>query len=198
MAYSTDEQELYDHLRSTLPRVLFQSDTAAEELWGALVKQFAAIRSQVDTWQDLTFITRSAEDAGNEIWEDQAATDRGTSRQPGETSAALGARLRRVEDVVTTPALETACNAVLAAMGLSGAVHIETLRKVRAFLGHDADGHPNAYCSRGYRLTKSATPAGFVVILPFGSGAALSSITDLIRAKKAAGFYALFETRAIP
>jgi len=128
MAFSAEEQALYDWMRSSLPAWLFQDDDAAEEIWGAVVKGLQPVRDQIDSWVDALFITL-AED----IWLNQHGRDRGTFRQASETDVAMRSRLRTVEDAVTLTALEAAVNAVLDATGVTADCAIVELRKDRAF-----------------------------------------------------------------
>jgi hypothetical protein len=128
MAFSAEEQELYDWLKSSLPSWLFQDDDAAEEVWGAIVKGVQPVRAQVDSWRDALEILLA-----EGVWLNQHARDRGTFRQASETDVALRSRLRTVEDAVTLPALEAAINAVLDATGVTADCAIVELRKDRAF-----------------------------------------------------------------
>jgi hypothetical protein len=119
MAFSADEQTLYDWLRSSLPSWMFQDDAASEEIWGAIVKALHPVRAQVDSWRAALEILQ-AEGA----WLNQHARDRGTFRQEDETNEALRSRLRTVEDAITLPALKLAINRVLEATGLASLITV--------------------------------------------------------------------------
>lgn len=194
MAYSTDEQALYDHLRATLPRFLFQTPTASEEIWGGFVKIFDAIRAQIVEWRNYAEILQATG-----IWLDQHARDRGAFRQEDETDEALRERLSMIEDMVTTPALTSMVDAILAADGVVGSCAMVELRRDRAHFGdYTATGKNRAYLSRGYRMSV-ASPSGFIVILPFGTGdATRAAVAEALRAKKAGGFNHYVEVRGVP
>lgn len=65
--------------------------------------------------------------------------------------------------------------------------------------GNALNGHAKAHYSRGLRFGRGSRPVGFVLILPYGTTAAVqASITEMLRQKKAAGIIAIVETRANP
>jgi len=145
MSYSVQEQGLYDHLRSTLPRFLFQKSSAPEELWGAYVKLFDRCRSQIDDWISSTLITTATG-----IWLNQHARDRGTTRQDGETDAQLRIRLRVIQDAVTQPAL----NAIIASLLTAGTAVIMELRRDRIYLSDkDTVGAGDSFAQSGSNTT---------------------------------------------
>ena len=130
MPYTTSEQEIYDHLKTSLPRFLFQKVTATEEIWGAYVKIFDAVKTQITEWSQYAQILLATG-----IWLDQHARDRGTSRQGSETDAALRARLRTLEDSVSLPALLAEITAILTTSGDDpNDMGIVELRLKRAFM----------------------------------------------------------------
>jgi hypothetical protein len=130
VSFSAQETELYDWLRSSLPRWFFEDDEDAQEIWGAIVKGSQPTRAQADQWLEATYIL-TAED----IWLDQHARDRGTFRQSGESDDVLRDRLRTVEDAVTPPALKAAVDSVLAAAGVAGTCALVELRRDRGYFG---------------------------------------------------------------
>lgn len=127
-AFSSQEQELFDWLKSSIPRWFFQDDASAGEIWGATVKSLQDVRAQVDDWLTAVFIL-TAED----IWLNQHARDRGTSRQSGETDAVLRDRLRTIDDAVTPSAIAGAVDAILAASGVAGTSALVELRRDKAY-----------------------------------------------------------------
>lgn len=119
MALNSDEQELYDWLRSSLPGWFFASDDAPGELWEAVAKALNLVRQQVDSWLEALYIL-SAEG----VWLNQHARDRDTFRQGSETDETLADRLRSIEDAVTPAAVELAVNKVLLAQGVPSLVTV--------------------------------------------------------------------------
>lgn len=126
MSYSASEQKIYNHLRATLPRFLFQNPDAAEDIAGAYVKIFDATLTQADDWRSMTDIL-----SATGIWLDQHARDRGTVRQEDETDSTLRLRLRTLEDALTEPALVAGVDNIM--VDSSALVN---LRRDRAFF-HD-------------------------------------------------------------
>jgi hypothetical protein len=133
MAYTANEQQLYDHLKASIPSWFFQRSGSPEEIWGAYVKLYDAARNQVDAWRAQTMIL-----AATGIWLDQHAADRGATRQASETDAALRTRIRVSEDAVTLAALKSHVQAIMTAAGVpSPLVGFLELRKDRAHLQED-------------------------------------------------------------
>lgn len=65
-------------------------------------------------------------------------------------------------------------------------------------LGNLTDGFARAYCGRGWRIC-TPRPSKLIVILPFGTSAAVAaSVEESIRTKKAAGIRLLVERRVNP
>lgn len=64
--------------------------------------------------------------------------------------------------------------------------------------GNVTDGFARAYTGRGYRCCRTL-PMTLVLILPFGTTEGIaSSIREMLRTKKAAGFRVIVERRLIP
>lgn len=198
MPYTSNEQALYDHLRAALPRWFFQRTSAPEEIWGAYVKIFDAVRAQVDTWAAYTRILVAAG-----IWLDEHAHDRGTFRQASETDAALRTRLRTHEDMVTLPALVEHVDAMMLALnpGLDPVVFLELARErswLMTEIGTYGGMKSKPYLSRGYRIA-ATRPKKIIVILPYGTSASTSAAVDeYLRLHRAAGYTHTLEVRAVP
>jgi hypothetical protein len=206
MAYSAQEQEIYDHAKASIPRFLFQKTTAPEDWIGGFVKIFDASRTQVDTWLAQAKILVAVG-----IWLEQHAKDRGTRRQAGESNPALRSRLRTIDDAVNVASLKNAATAALVADGVTipaGYPAIVETRRDGAFMGTWAspapgafhpnyDGRKMAYLSRGYRM--HGPRGSIIVILPYGtSDATAKSVYQACYQKKAAGFTLVVETRQNP
>lgn len=125
---NSDEQDLYDVAKSSLPKFLFQLITAAQEMFGASAKTFGAAKTAIKLWYTNTYILQSSG-----FWLDQHAKDRGTGRRFGETDVALQGRLRNNEDLVTKPALIAQVNSYLASQSLPETAAIVELRLDRSF-----------------------------------------------------------------
>jgi len=128
MAYTAEELELYNWLKSSIPRWFFQKENAVEELWGAVVETHGRVKDQIDDWLDAVYILTASD-----LWLDEHARDRGTFRQFGEVDAVLADRLRTIEEAVSLAAIKTAVNSILAAQGLSTTCAIVELRRDRAY-----------------------------------------------------------------
>lgn len=115
MAFTADEQELYDFGVGAVPKFLF-AEERAEEVVGAYVKMFDAARSAIATLFSQTYILNAT--GSGPAYLDQHAKDRGTSRQGTETDAELRARIRNVPDLVTMGILIDAANAIVVAAGV--------------------------------------------------------------------------------
>ena len=133
MAFTASEQELYDFMRESLPKFLFQDSTRAEEEFGAFVKIFDAARVQIDAYFDQTLILQ-ATGAGPDFL-NQHARDRGTGRQDSESDADLRARLRNVEDALTRPLLIQQAQAIIDAVPIVGTVAMVEIQRDAAFFG---------------------------------------------------------------
>ncbi len=131
MPYSAEEQKIYEFIRQSLPRFLFESSAIPEEIWGAIVKAFDEVRQENEALFDAALITSAT--AGPPDYLNQHAIDRGTGRFDDETDSALRDRLRTIDDVVSRPALIAAAESVLAAEAITGDVHIAELRHGRCF-----------------------------------------------------------------
>lgn len=135
MSLSPEEQDLFQFAVKSLPRWFTSTPRALEEL-GGFVKIFNRARAQTVFWASQTFIGNAVgATAGEPDWLEQHARDRGTSRQEGETDAALRTRLRNREDALTRAALLALINSMLDAAGVaSNAYGLVELRRDRAFM----------------------------------------------------------------
>lgn len=188
---STEAQSLFDHAKNAVPRWLTRGPKAALEWLYAFATIWDTVRQMGQTWLDVTYILKSF---GANL--DQHAKDRGTQRQSGEGDLALQQRLIQITDAVTEPALQASINALLAANSL-GTCAIVNLRRDR---GHyHVTGSSSAFASRGYRMTNATRPQGYVVILPYGTSAAIAKgVSDYLRQYGPGGFYYSVEVRANP
>jgi hypothetical protein len=198
MPLTPTQQELYDMIRSSLPKFFFQKDGATEELWGLLVKMFDSARLVVDDWRALTLIGTATD-----IWLDQHARDRALFRQLGELDPALRIRIRTFADAVNRPSILDAINQVLVAQGVtvpSGYPAMVELRHDRAHFTTDtASGFKRAFFSRGYRMGDSTHELAIIVILPYGTSAAVAAlVSEVVLNKRAGGFPHVVERRTSP
>lgn len=182
-ALNTVEQGYFDHARGALPRFLFQSDDAPQDVLGAYAKIFGAVDAQVREWVEQAYIQ-----SATGIFLEQHARDFGTSKRAGESEAVLRARIGKEQLVVTRPRLLQGADEILAAAGATtGAVMLE-MRYDRAFFSDETPGDTVAFCSRGYRMG-SIGLNGFVIILPAGASESVrASIDEYVRQAKAGGF----------
>lgn len=61
------------------------------------------------------------------------------------------------------------------------------------------DGHGKSFCSRGFRASHAGRPGVIVIMLPYGTTAAVTaSVREMLRQKKAGGIAAFVETRLNP
>lgn len=194
MALSAEQQALFDHARRSLPRWLTRGKTAVLEWLHAYTQIFDTVRAQGQDWLDITFIDNAV---GPEL--DQHALDRGTTRRSGESDATLRERLRNITDVVTEPTLKSAIDTLLAASALGPSAWVN-LRRDKAFFQQPAASDANeAFMSRGYRMTYANQPMGYIVILPYGTTAAMGeAVEEYLRQYGPAGFYYIVEIRAVP
>lgn len=191
MALSAEAQALFDHARRSLPRWLTRGKNAALEWLYAFTEIFDLTRQQGQDWLDISYLEYAS---GAEL--DQHAADRGTSRRANEDDATLRERLRNVTDAITLPALKSAIDATLAANGITGAA-IFSLRPNRAHC--QVVGDSTAFMSRGYRMANINRPMAYIVILPYGTSAAIGeAIAELCRLLGPAGYIAYVEIRANP
>lgn len=190
---NTEEQELFDTAKRSLPRFMFQKDAAPQETFGAAAKVLNLAKQQIKSWLASTYILQATG-----FWLDQHAIDRGTRRRSGETDAALASRIRQVEDAVTLPALTNAVNAVLTAAGVAGSATIVELHGKHAFI-HAAGSAKHQFWGRGYRFGGGDQYPGngtrqIIVILPTGSSTALANaIADACRRLRGAGYSIVVE-----
>lgn len=130
------EQELFDHAKAALPD-WYADDERANEFLGACAKIFGPIKELAKDW--LTKQTRILQASGptstTPDWLNQHARDRGTTRQEGESDAALAERLRNVPDQITRPVLLDAVQKILAADGITDEAFMEELPRDGAYFG---------------------------------------------------------------
>jgi hypothetical protein len=194
MALTAEQQALFDHARRSLPRWLTRGKTAVLEWLHAFTQTFDTVRAQGQDWLDITFFDNAT---GAEL--DQHALDRGTTRRSGESDATLRERLRNITDVVTEPALKDGVDALLAASGLGSSAWVN-LRRDKAFCEQPAAvNSTESFLSRGYRMTNAQTPMGYIVILPYGTTAAMGqAVEEYLRQYGPAGYYYIVEIRGVP
>lgn len=194
MALTATEQSYYDHAKRSLPRFLFASSSAPQEIFGGYAVMVGAFHTQVDEWLSFTFVRTATG-----IWLDQHARDRGTTRRVDESDATLQARLSTLEDVVTRPALLAHVNDILIGSGYPGTAAMVELRRDKGFVASTAAGESMAFASRGYRAGNSGRPHRFIVILPYDTDEATGAAVDeYLRQAKAAGYAHSVERRLNP
>lgn len=132
MAFTADEQELYDFGKKSVPRWLFGRERTEEE-FNAFVKMFDTARANIAAQFDQALITQATGAAPGYL--DQHAADRGTSRLTGETDAQLRDRLRNFQDEVTRPALLAAVQEILTRNSIAGAPYMMESRRDGVYLG---------------------------------------------------------------
>lgn len=132
MTLTADEQELLDFGVGALPDWVAPNDP----ILTAAAKPMGAARAFGDyLFKQALITTADGPTATTPDWLNQHARDRGTSRQFGESNAALAARLRVVPDALTRPAILAAANAVLAAAGVLGTATLLEMPRDGAWLG---------------------------------------------------------------
>lgn len=137
MALTSDEQELYDFAKRSLPKHFFAESRAEEELH-ALVKTFDGARADI-----AALFVHTLVGTATGVWLNQHALDRGTDRQESEGDTDLRARILNVEDAITRGYIVDAAQAIIdnADPPVTGTVYMVELRQWRAFLGeHDTWG----------------------------------------------------------
>ncbi len=132
MAYSADQQKIYDFIKGALPDWAFTLD-GIDEFMGALVLAVDAARNQRSIWLDQAFIA-TADGVGPD-WLNEHAKDRATRRQTDEDDATLRERLRQYADTLTRPAILAAAQAVMTAGGAAGAPLMVDVRRDCAHFG---------------------------------------------------------------
>lgn len=132
MTLTADEQELLDFGVGALPDWVSPSDP----ILTAAAKPMGAARAIGDyLFKQALITTADGPTATTPDWLNQHARDRGTSRQLGESDAALAARLRVIPDALTRPAILAAANAVLSAAGVSGQAALLEMPRDGAWIG---------------------------------------------------------------
>lgn len=177
MSLTADEQILYDFAKGSLPRWLFATPRAEEEL-GAFIKIFNRARQQIVFYASQTYIKNAVgSTSGEPDWLEQHAHDRDTSRQANEDDLALRERLRNREDMLTRGALLAFILSMLEAAGVIDPLALPSpetwalveLRHDRAFFGsYVGVGDEGAYhCEAlGGGAMKFTLPAGQVWARP--------------------------------
>lgn len=125
-----EEEELLAWLKGSLPSWFWQKTEAKEEIWRGIVKAFGRVRDLINDWADRTFILYS-----DDVWLEQHAKDRGTSRQYGESDEGLQARLRTPLQAVVRNDLLDGITTLLAAHELTWTPNMIELRRDGAFFG---------------------------------------------------------------
>lgn len=132
MAYTADEQRIYDFVKGSLPDWFFTLD-GADEFMGALVKAVDTARAHRQLWRDQTYILDA--DGSGPDWLNEHAKDRDTRRQVDEDDDTLKERLRRYADALTRPAILAATQLVMTAGGAAGTAYMVDVRRDCAFFG---------------------------------------------------------------
>jgi hypothetical protein len=138
MALTAIEQRYLDFALSAMP-TWFTSDERQQEFLNAAAKGAGAVEVVIASWFANTLILQAEGPTGfDPDWTNQHAVDRGTSRQAGESTAALRDRIRNIPDAVTAPTVLSAAQSVVDAEGIVGAVHMVELRQNQAYFGEYA------------------------------------------------------------
>lgn len=132
MAYTPDEQELYDFGVGSIPRFLFQTQRA-EEVMGAYVKMFDAARAEIEDLFDQTYILNATGSGARYL--DQHASERVGTRSSGESDVALRERIRTVQDALTRSYLLQIAQDILDADSVVGTAAMVELRRDKAYVG---------------------------------------------------------------
>lgn len=204
--WSPRAQKLFNHLRTSVPRFLFQKMSPTDEggqfgeIWGAIVRIFDNVQAHVDYWYGQSLIKQSSD-----IWLNQHAIDRGSNRQDSENDASVIERITTVEEMVTRPAVQAKAQAIMTALGAAGSPVIVELRidADRAYASSSgyliSTGFAISYLARGFRLSSSGGVSGFIVILPFGtSNSVRDAVDEYVKRYKGAGIFHRVEVRAVP
>lgn len=130
MAYTDDEQRLYDHIVEATPP-WFTANERRREFIEAVVKVFARVLLQQQEWNSQTRI-READRVGPD-WLAEHAHERGTWPQEGESDDVLRARLRSFADAVTPAAIMPAIQGLVDTSGVAGTVEVVELKRHRAW-----------------------------------------------------------------
>ena len=155
------KQQIYDHALSGMPAWYressraFEFDNAAAEMIAnaaSTVEYFLITQAFIDT---ASGATASAPD-----WLGQHATDRGMSRQAGESDTTLRARIKDVPEALTAPSLKTAIQTILDGESIVGSAAIVDLRQERGFLMNNVpDSHQTGVSGTGGTFTDESTSA---------------------------------------
>lgn len=125
-------EDFYRFGRDALPQWVKDRD----EFLLASAQVMTAVQTQTEYLFKQTLITTAdGPTADAPDWLQQHARDRGTSRQVGESNAALAQRLRTIPDALTRQALLDAANAALATAGVAGSAALLELPRDGAFYG---------------------------------------------------------------
>jgi hypothetical protein len=185
-----DAQELLNIALDALPKIL---TTPQVEMLAAAAREMALAKAQISKWQAETFIKQA-----DGIWLDQAAVDRATRRQNGESDAVLANRLPIPPDVVTYPALLAGIQAILNAAGVTSPLGaLVELRAGAARMGTHGTATSVSFFNRGYRMEERQST--LIVILPYTTPASVAeAVSEFMRLNKAGGIVVFIETRRIP
>lgn len=126
---TTRRENLLDHTRDSLPRLL-RSDGRAEEIERAHAAVIGTAGAIVDDWTRSTYVGNA-----NGIWLDARGSDTSARRQDDEVDADYRERLRSPPDSVSPAAIEAGVQALVDAAGVSGDAAFVELRKAKAFFG---------------------------------------------------------------
>lgn len=126
-------EDFYRFGRDALPQWVKTRD----EFLLASAQVFATVKTDVIDYLFRQALITTADGATSTTpdWLQQHARDRGTSRQAGESNAALAQRLRTIPDALTRKALLDAANAALATAGIAGSAALLELPRDAAFTG---------------------------------------------------------------
>lgn len=112
-ALTPEGQTFFDHGRSAIPRWVTEGSSPALEWLYALAHVTDQAHTQASEWRDCTYISLATDRCL-----DQHALDRGMTRGAGEDDAALRARIQKITDSATEPALIAGVDQILDAAGI--------------------------------------------------------------------------------
>ncbi len=135
MALTAEGQKLLDFALAALP-TWFKDSARSFEFTGAAAKINENTHALITYWFEQALITQAdGPTAVDPDWLNQHAKDRGTSRQLGETDAALAERLKNTPDALTRPTILSAAQSIIDAEAIIGSVVMVELRRDRAHFG---------------------------------------------------------------
>lgn len=185
--------DLCDFGRTSLPRYVFAQARTEEEI-EAICAQVCLALGMAEGWVRQTYRLTA-----EKRWLDELGKDRAVYRREGESDAEYAARMGSVEDSVNVASILDIANTILVAGGLDPDAAIVELKRDRAWLGvSSSTGRARAYSGRGYRCGNDL-PATIIVVLPYGTTAAMAAaVLDAVRLKKAGGIACQVEYRQAP